>query len=316
MNISNIRKRIEKLDPKILGLESIKINSFKKLGMGYSNLNYLADISGKLFSCRINLDQGSSSNLKNEFNNLKLIEKLGISAKPYYLSKNFMLIEYITGKTFPRNSTKYFSKDIKNFAKTVSILHNSNIKKEVANERWINHFRARIKYYLKSMNNLNKDTLKKMLKIIESKVELIKKHPYCLIHFDLSRENIVNTGKEVKLIDLEDLCYSDAGVDLGQLINCFFFEEKDMKVFMQEYKTTDKDLLRRVKIYGEILAFHDFVWTLDAITNIKNGKMREEKLKHHPLNDRIRVARKKFNQLKKMKVISKDLRFDFFNKSL
>ncbi|MFA5333973.1 MAG: phosphotransferase [Candidatus Nanoarchaeia archaeon] len=311
MDVSSIKKKIEKLDPKILGLNKIKINSFKKLGMGYSNLNYLADISGKLFNCRINLDQGSSSNLKNEFNNLKLIEKLGISAKPYYLSKNFMLIEYIKGKNFPRNSTKYLSKDVKNFARTVSILHNSNIKKEVANERWINHFKSRINYYLKSMDNLNKETLKKMLKIIEAKVELIKKHPYCLIHFDLSRENIVNTGKEIKLIDLEDLCYSDAGVDLGQLINCFFFKEKDIKVFMQEYKTSDKDLFRRVKIYGEILAFHDFVWSLDAIASIKNGKMSEEKLRYHPLKDRIYVARKKFNQLKKMKVISNNLKFDF-----
>jgi len=244
MDVSIIKKKIEKLDPKILGLTKIKINSFKKLGMGYSNLNYLVNISDKLFNCRINLDKGSSGNLKNEFNNLKLIEKLGISAKPYYLDNNFMLIDFIEGKIFPRNNKKYPITDIKNLAKTLSILHNSGLNSEnVSKDQWIKHFLYIIKIINENTGNKHKEFFKNLLKIIKLKIQAIKNHPYCIIHGDLAPQNIINTVKEVKLIDLEDLQYSDPAEDIGQLIAQFGFNENFMKIFMDKYKTKDKNLL-------------------------------------------------------------------------
>ena len=312
-NIANIKKIIQKIDPKTLGLKKIKIESFKKLGMGYSNLNYLARISGKKFNCRINLDKGSASNLKNEFNNLKIIEKLNISAKPYYLSKKFMMIEFIIGKIFPRNNKNYPAKDVKNLAKTLSKLHNSGLKsKHVDKGRWIKHFVKRIKYINSNTNNVYKELLKELLNIFKPKIEsVLKKHPYCCIHGDLTPQNVINTGKYVKLIDLEDLEYSDAARDLAQLIAQFDFGEESMKIFMKEYKTLDKDLLIRTKTYAEIHIFSDFLWELTRIFRLKNKDVHEEFAKKYTMQSHINEAKRKFNRLKKLKIVPKSASFPF-----
>ena len=57
---------IENLNPKLLGVDKVSINSFKKLGVGEGNLNYLFKIKNKKFICRVNIDRGVPNKSKNE----------------------------------------------------------------------------------------------------------------------------------------------------------------------------------------------------------------------------------------------------------
>jgi len=81
---AELRYIIENLNPKLLGVDKISIDSFKKLGVGEGNLNYLLRIKNKKFVCRVNIDKGVPNKSKEEFNSLKKIESLNIAPKVYY----------------------------------------------------------------------------------------------------------------------------------------------------------------------------------------------------------------------------------------
>ena len=76
---------IENLNPKLLRVDKVSIDFFKKLGVGEGNLNYLFKIKNKKFICRVNIDKGVPNKSKNEYESLKRVESLNIAPKTYYL---------------------------------------------------------------------------------------------------------------------------------------------------------------------------------------------------------------------------------------
>ncbi|MDD4353878.1 MAG: hypothetical protein PHN56_05470, partial [Candidatus Nanoarchaeia archaeon] len=124
-------------------------------------------------------------------------------------------------------------------------------------------------------------------------------------------QNIINTGNEVKLIDLEDLQYYDPAEDLGQLIAQFGFNDNSFNIFMKEYKTKDEFLIKRAKIYAEIMIFSDFIWELSRVYKLRTNNVHEEFAKKYTVKSHLNESKRKFNKLKKLKIINKNFKFDF-----
>ena len=86
---------IENLNPKLLGVDKVSIDSFKKLGVGEGNLNYLFKIKNKKFICRVNIDKRVPNKSKNEFESLKRVENLNIAPKTFYYHPKDKKFPYI-----------------------------------------------------------------------------------------------------------------------------------------------------------------------------------------------------------------------------
>ncbi|MBI4981435.1 hypothetical protein HZC30_07845 [Candidatus Woesearchaeota archaeon] len=69
---NNLKRVIQRINPFQLGVTSIQINSFRKLGLGEGHLNYQFIIGNKKFLCRVNIDKNVPNQSKEEYYALKL----------------------------------------------------------------------------------------------------------------------------------------------------------------------------------------------------------------------------------------------------
>lgn len=104
-----IKGYLQKLDPKIFGLNKMKPLKIKRIGLGESNLNYLAIINGKKFTVRINMDLRSPNKSEKEYNSLRIVEHQGIAPKVFhletskkFLGETFIILEYLEGKSLEK----------------------------------------------------------------------------------------------------------------------------------------------------------------------------------------------------------------------
>lgn len=300
-----IKKIIKEINPEILGLEKIKISSFKKLGIGESNLNYLLTISNKKFLCRINIDSEMKNKLKKEYDKLKKLQKLNISPKPIYFNKTpeFTILEYLEGKPLKKN-IKLNKSQIKKLAKLVAKLHNTKIKnlkrEEYSYEYYFNETKDYFRY-IKKYKNKVPDELKKINNSLRKIVPEKETKIIGLIHGDICPQNII-INNELKLIDWESVKKSETAKEIANIIINFKLNKKETQLFIEEYQKTKKDktILERTKRHEIFIRYMFLLWEIVRTFEIINKDLPEAYLKKTTPEEHIKEAKKQYLELKKL----------------
>jgi len=303
-----IKKIIESLDPKILKLKKIKITSFKKLGVGEGNLNYVFKVKDKKFIARINIDKEYPTKSKEEYDNLKIVEKLHHSPNVYYYHKKpgFIILDFIEGHPWRMKKTNYNKKQIIMLARTLADLHSrTNNKLDKSSMKYQYYINEGIKYN-KRINKFTKNKFKKeldeLLKFIKQTLPKKENHKFGIIHADVCPQNIVETKNDIKLIDWESLRLGDPARDIAGVLIDLKIKDKNLDLFMQEYQKVrqDKDILRRAYIYAVLLRYVYVLWEIMRTHEIKQKKLPKEYLAKTSAQNHINEAKFQQRQLNKL----------------
>lgn len=303
---------IENLNPKLLGVDKVSIDSFKKLGVGEGNLNYLFKINNKKFICRVNIDKGVPNKSKNEYESLKRIESLNIAPKTYYVHPKdkkfpygFIILEFIEGKPFRMKKRTYTKNQVKQIAFILAELHSKSCnglpKKDYSFQYYLKHCED----YNKTINKHN-DNLKNELVEIHNRIGnfLSKKeeHKFSLIHGDVCPQNIVETKKGLKLIDWESLQCSDPAKDIANILIDLELKNNDLDLFSGEYQKIRKDptILERARTYAVLLRAVYFLWEITRSFEIINKELPKEYLNKTTAQSHINEAKFQFRKLSEL----------------
>jgi len=282
---AELKSVIENLNPKLLGIEKISIDSFKKLGVGEGHLNFLFRIKNKKFICRVNIEKDVPNKSKEEFNSLKRVENLDIAPKTFYYHPKdkkfpygFIILEFIEGKPLRMKQRSYTRRQIRQIAFVLAELHSKGCnglpKKNYSFRYYIKHCED----YNKTINEYN-GKLKGELEDIHNRIRnfLSKKeeHKFSLIHGDVCPQNIVEAKKGLKLIDWESLQCSDPAKDIANILIDLELKDKDLDFFLKEYQRIRKDptILERAKTYAVLLRAVYFLWEITRSFEIINKKL-------------------------------------------
>jgi len=303
---------IENLNPKLLGVDKVSIDSFKKLGVGEGNLNYLFKIKNKKFICRVNIDNGVPNKSKNEYESLKRVEGLNISPKAFYLHPKdkkfpygFIILEFIAGKPFRMKKRSYTQKQIKQIAFILAELHSKSCNGLPKKSYSFQHYLKECEDYNKTINEHN-DKLKNELAEITNRIRnfLSKKeeHKFSLIHGDVCPQNIVEAKDGLKLIDWESLKCSDPAKDIANILIDLELKNNDLDLFLREYQKIRRDptILERAKTYAVLLRAVYFLWEITRSFEIINKELAKEYLNKTTAQSHINEAKFQFKKLSKL----------------
>jgi len=270
---TKIKQIIKSLNPSILGVESIHIDSLRKLGVGEGNVNYILKIDNKKFIVRKNITKDEPYKSINEYKSLKQVEDLNIAPKVYYryhkgaYLNDFLILDYISGKSMYKGKRKYTKNQLTALAKLLASLHN---KKNVTLPKRAYAYSFYLKEGLKATRLVSKyndkleSELKHIHKLVKAQIPSKEKHKFSLIHGDLCPPNIVETKVGMKLIDWEALRYGDPAIDIANILVDMGFNKKDFDLFMIIYQKLrkDKTILERSYIYKLLTHYVYFVYEL------------------------------------------------------
>ena len=303
---------IEHLNPKLLGVDEVSIDSFKRLGVGEGNLNYLFKIKNKKFICRVNIDGGVPNKSKDEFNSLKRVESLNIAPKPFYYHPKdkkfpygFIILEFIEGKPLRMKKRNYTQKQIKQIAFILAELHSKNCNSLPKKDYSFQHYIKHCEDYNKTINKHNdklKDELNEIHKRIRNFLSKKEEHKFSLIHGDVCPQNIVETKHGLKLIDWESLQCSDPAKDIANILIDLELKNNDLDLFLKEYQKIRKDptILERAKIYAVLLRAVYFLWEITRSFEIINKELPKEYLNKTTAQSHINEAKFQFRKLSKL----------------
>ena len=317
---SQLKEIIKKINPELFGVKEIYFASFKKLGVGEGNLNYVFKLGNKKFICRVNIDKEMPNKSKNEFDNLKKIEHLGISPKPIYLHNNspkFIILDFIKGKPFRMGQRNFTDSQVKNIAKILANLHNQKINPMKKQEYSYSHYFGESQEYFKQINKYTKNKFSDILYILDSQImsQISKKetHEFGLIHGDLCPQNLVETDNEIKLIDWESVKYSDPAKDIANILIDFELNKQQLDLFLKEYSKLrfDETILNRAKTFAILLRYVYVLWEIIRTFEIINKELPQEYLQKTSAKSHLNEAKKQFKKLKNLVEIS-DVNIDSF----
>ena len=329
-----IKGYLQKLDPKIFGLDKMKSIRIKRIGLGESNLNYLGIINGKKFTVRINMDPRSPNKSKKEYKSLRIVEHLRIAPKVFhfeaskkYLGDPFVILEYLEGKSL-EECRRLDENTLRKLGRIVAQLHSTNVddikehlekigssKTDILNEVcWrIDYIKAKRKIYFGEKREFE-DILTNSYRKLQ-KLKFDKKPYYVLGHGDIAPQNVIRSaeGKELKLIDWEDMGLIDPAYEIAIIFNSFDFSNRQKELFLEEYSKDKKypELKKRIPLFLLLHLFCDFCWAIMHVYKIGEGEMHESFLKEQDLREHIAFAKKMFRKCKKEGIIDKDARWDF-----
>ena len=324
---AEIKRYFENLNPRQLGLkEKIKVKSISKIGMGKNNSNFLVVVGSKKFVFRLNMLPLSRDKTKTEFNSLKLVEKLNIGPKAWILDESrkildsdFMILDYIEGKTLGKMNYKLDKKLIKKIVRLCVGFHLIPIRREIAKLpkdevdykvvfKWIEHFYSSIK-------NMTKH--KAFLEMVSESCDVLRKsslqkdkHPIVLAHGDICEQNVIVHNGKLKLVDFESLGLTDPASEIAYILTQFTrggFTEKQKEIFIEEYLKVrnDKTLRKRLKIFVPLKNFADLVWAINHVFKIKNKRLHRYYLENNKLNKDISYAKKMFKKNLREGIVNK-----------
>ena len=276
MDVGKIKGVIELLNPKIFGVRDMEIKSFKKLGIGEGNINYIFILEGKKFLCRINLDMSVTEKSEREYNSLKIVENLKIAPKVYFFHKkdkvfehDFIVLDFVEGKAWSYKKRSYTSNHIRQVAQVLAKLHNiipKGMKKEYYSFDSVLRRRSQCSGRI---NKYTKDRNKKMLKdledVVRSGIPNDVVYKFGLIHGDICPQNIVETESgKLKLIDWESLRFSEPAKDVSNVLTDLRLKGKDLVLFIETYRKYRKDdaILEKARVYALLNRYANVVWEI------------------------------------------------------
>lgn len=311
-----LRSVVESLNPKVLGLNSLKIESLRHLGNGEGHLNYLALISGKKFILRVNFDKDNPDKPKHEFECLKAIEKLNVAPKAFYLhdpdmrfSQMFVILEYIEGKTLRMKRKTYSKKEVKEIARLLRKVHSYAPKIRLGKD-YFAALAVAERRHMREIHKYNKSkTVTELLNAMSKEAKhLFVKHRFkrTLIHGDLVPQNFVMTKKGLRLIDWENVALSDPALDIAHLISDMKFSKKEFDVFFKVYG--NKSLLARAIDYAKAFHYEYFIWEIVRVFDIIKKKLPEQYLKKTTAESHIYEAKYQFRKCIECGLVPKEFR--------
>lgn len=294
-----IKNYFEKLEPNQLGIDKkIKVSYIKKLGQGTSNLNYLVKLVGvkNKFIFRMNMNLTDKKKSRREFNGLKAIENLGISPVAIILDDSrkdfdtdFLIIEYIDGKTLNNSSIYMKDKMIIGVSRMLGKIHSIKIKgaiKEIEVEAdspeevsgthgtSMDYIRRNIKN--KRFIRMIEESMEKAEKINKKRNQNIEK---VLTQGDICEQNVIYHKGEFRLIDFENIELADPTLEITRTLIDFGkpFNESQKKLFYDTYLgiRNDPGLKIRVEQYIPITYLRIFIWSLQHTLKTKNKEFHE-----------------------------------------
>lgn len=326
---NEIRKYLRTINPKILGLDGISRIEIDEIGLGESNLNYLAMINGKKFNIRINADSKSTNKSRREFEGLRVVERFNIAPKAFhyehskkYLGGTFIIIEYLDGKSLDK--CKVDNHTIKELAKVVAQLHDIptvEISKSLgmhyaSKDEILESKKQMIDYIRKKNRELGKpeawfcDLLTETYNGFD-KQKFKMKRKLAIGHGDIAPQNVILNDGKLKLIDWEDLGIMETAWDLAILFESFFFSSRQKELFLKEYLNIRNDpaLRQRVELLRPIQFFGTFCWSVMHVFEIEGSGMHKEFVKRQKLKEHIDYAKETFDRCKRERVFGRNVKF-------
>lgn len=325
-----IKGYLQKLDPETLGLNKIESIRVKKIGLGESNLNYLAIVDEKKFTVRINMDSRSPSKSKKEYNSLRVVEHLDLAPEAFhletsreYLGEPFIILEYLEGKSLEK-LRKIDENTVKELGRIVAQLHSTNIDdierglEKIGSSKTdiLDEIRGRIDYIKTKRRSYFKEKGKFENILTDSYEKLqqlrFEKPYYALGHGDIAPQNVIISGEGLKMIDWEDLGLIDPAYEIAIIFASFDFSDRQKEWFLDEYSKNKKypELRKRIPLFLLLHLFCDFCWAIMHVYEIGEGEMHESFLKEQYLKEHIDFAKKMFRKCKEEGIIDKGARWD------
>ncbi|MBI2661982.1 phosphotransferase [Candidatus Woesearchaeota archaeon] len=257
---------------------------FSFLARGNHNDNYSIETNRGKYVLRIE-NNPLFKNLKKEYNLLKSL-KPELGPKVYFLDKSHKVIpndyfveEFVEGK-YPH---KLNDKFIILIAKWLKKLHRQ--KKACKRHSML----KAIKPYFRNVNNHKNGITSKIVNQIDSLFERVtafcKKNDgifayrkeACLLHSDLSRENIIYNGKEIRLLDWEFSRYHFPEWDLVYFMQSLELNSKQKDLFLKTYGyPTSKTGKKRLLIISLLNTCGDIGYSVWRLGLVKEGKLNKK----------------------------------------
>jgi len=257
---------------------------FSFLASGNHNDNYAIETIGKKYVLRIE-NNPQFKNLKKEYNLLKSLEA-GLGPKAYFFDKSHKIIpadyfveEFVEGKYPKRLNNKF----IILMAKWLKKLHQQ--KKPCKKQSML----KTIKPYFKNVNNhknaISSEIVNKIDSLFKRVTAFCKKNDgifanrkeACLLHSDLSRENIIYDDKNIRLLDWEFSRYNFSEWDLVYFMQSLELNPKQEELFLKTYgyptSKTGKKILLIISLLNTCGDIGYSVWRLDLV---KLGKLNKQ----------------------------------------
>ncbi len=330
---TKLKKYLLGLDPKLLGLDSeLKSVELKTLGLGESNLNYLAVLNGKRLVVRINMDPKVPNKSKEEFIALKTIERLKIAPRALLLddsrkviSESFIILEYLPGSPLNKHIKKLNRRTIEKLATIVAKLHLLPVGKLKLNtERptytsWLTYIEDNIEYIkMKRARYFGRND--KFIRLIDATFSRIKapletpKYPNkrCLIHGDICEQNILVNSNQLVLIDWESVGLGDPAAEITKIFEAFGgikFSDEQRRLFLKTYLEIRHDgtLKQRIRTFTPLIRYEQFVWAVMHVFEIGEKDMHASFVKNKNLKEHLGFAEETFDLCKSTGIFDKDL---------
>lgn len=218
-----------------------------------------------------------------EYKILNLIESAKIAPKVYYLNKNnalkqhFTIVDFVEGKQWRKMTDAY----IINLAKILKKLHTAFVFKKSGDtlppkdplpyvcdiyNTYANGEDKQIEQYtnLKGINQVigPYNRIKNKLGVYFNGLDCFQEiREFSLIHGDLKKENIIDTGKKLVLIDWECGGSDIPEMDIGNLFAGCKFNKKQQILFLKTYykKSPDPAILERIYAIKKVLDFFGII---------------------------------------------------------
>ncbi len=322
-----------RIDPALLNLKAkIKGAKLRRLGMGESNLNYLAILNGKRFVVRINMDKNTPNKSRDEFNALKAIENLKIAPRAFLLDDSkeavdvpFIVLEYMPGVQLDKHQKILDSKTVRNLARTVARLHSlpttdlklkmdtptygSLLKRIGKNIEYIKNKRAGYFGPKDEFRGLIDFSFKKVEKALESHKP---RNECCIVHGDVCEQNILVNNYVPILIDWESVGFGDPAVEIARMFEAFGrikFSEEQKRMFLNAYLKLrpDRTLRDRIRIFTPLIKYEQFTWAVMHVFEIKENGMHELFVKGKDIREDLKFAEETFNGCREIGIFDKGL---------
>jgi thiamine kinase-like enzyme len=274
---------------------NVSFESFKLLGLGAHNINYLLITKQGKFVLRIE-NNLQFKNLKKEYTYLKKTKgKLGPKVYLFdnskkIIPKDYLIEEFIVGKHPDNQISNDILKKIgiwfKNLHKNKSKNHNfldKNLKFDL--EKYFNfkYYNSYKKYYsilnLKTQTRIKKlnNEIDMLIKLKKSSFSNIKNLP--LNHSDPSPTNcFIEKNGNLRFIDWEFIKYDLAELDLIFFIWSYQLSDKQKKLFLENYGySTSRHIKSRYKLIEIIMYFSFLIWLFERLKLSAEGELKPKK---------------------------------------